>query len=160
MNKAHKLLLQEEDLKALTKQGEPQFTDTWFPYTSGEIGPYYIQSVVVEKDGIDYARAIDALCHLIKESVSLDFDAISGGESRDWDFSNPVAVALKKPHIKIYKDGKVLGSDIEGKRIVHVADLNNEGSSIRDLWYPTIEDNNGEMIHAFFYVDKRVSRGV
>ncbi len=151
--------LQKENLLRLVKHGEPKFTDKWFPYTSGEVGPYYIQSVVVEKNGQDYRDAIDSIANLIILTVGDEFDAISGGETRDWDFSNPVAYALGKPHVKLYKDAKPLGAEMKDKQIVHVADLQNEGSSIRDLWHPQITNNGGKLVHALFYVD-RLEHGV
>lgn len=157
LSQEYKLAMQKQGLLALVKQKEPKFTDTWFPYTSGQIGPYYVQSVVVENDGKDYAEAVESICRIIRAEVGVtEFDAIGGGESRDWDFSNPVAVALKKPHIKVYKDGKILGStDVKGKRVVWVADLNNEGSSIGKKWYPTINENDGKIVYTCFYVDRR-----
>ena len=119
INEERRLELQKQGLNALTKQGEPKFTETWFPYTSGEVGPYFIQSIVVEKDGEDYFNSINALCELIKGTIGLEnFDVIGGGETRDWDFSNPVAAFLKKPHVKVYKDGKTLGAEVEGKKVV------------------------------------------
>lgn len=153
--------LQEINLLNLLKTGAFQFVDEshpWFPYTSGQVGPYYVQSTTVEKDGEAYAVAIRSLVKLIR-SVFPAFDAISGGETRDWDFSNPVAVALKKPHLKIYKDGKNLGADIRGRSFLHVADLNNEGSSIRDYWKPIIEKNGGTLAGVVFFVD-RLEEGV
>lgn len=147
--------LQRQSLDDLVRFGQPQFTESWFPYTSGEVGPFYIQSIVVEQDGGAYRRAIDGLCELILTTLGAEgFDAISGGESRDWDFSNPVAVALEKPHIKIYKDGRLLGASPEGRRVVHVADLNNQGSSMRDVWAPVVRSAGGEIVHAFFFVDR------
>jgi len=147
--------LQRQGLDDLVRFGQPQFTDTWFPYTSGEVGPFYIQSIVVEQDGTAYRRSVDALCELIETTVGLNaFDAVSGGESRDWDFSNPVAATLRKPHVKIYKDGRLLGASPAGSRVVHVADLNNQGSSMRDVWAPVLRAAGGEIIHAFFFVDR------
>ncbi len=147
--------LQRGGLDDLVSFGQPTFTDSWFPYTSGEVGPFYIQSIVVEQDGGAYRRSIDALCELIEATVGLDrFDAVSGGESRDWDFSNPVAAALRKPHVKIYKDGRILGATPGGQRIVHVADLNNQGSSMRDVWAPVVRAAGGEIVHAVFFVDR------
>ncbi len=152
----HRLRLQVQGLRSLKKQSEPKFTNTWFPYTSGEVGPYYIQSIAIENDGWNYHDAIVSMCELIRGTINLhDFDAISGGESRDWDFSNPVAVQLHTPHTKIYKDGKAKGATvIEGMKYIHVADLNNEGSSMRDLWVPAIKAKRAEIIHAYFYVDR------
>jgi len=146
---------QEQFLKALTEQGEPRFTETWFPYTSGQVGPYYIESLAITRNGAAYHAAIDALCALIQQTADINsIDAISGGESRDWDFSNPVAYALGKPHVKIYKDKTTRGAEPTG-RIIHVADLNNEGSSMRDLWHPTITAAGGTIVAAYFFVDRR-----
>jgi len=142
MDESRKLELQKENILLLSEQGEPKFTDTFFPYASGQIGNYFIQSVAIENNGKSYFKAIDSLKELIEETVGIDnFDVISGGETRDWDFSNPVAVMMKKPHTKLYKHKKALGAEIEGKNYIHVADLNNEGSSIRDYWFPQIREN-------------------
>ncbi len=147
---------QETNLRNLLKTGAFQFVDDatpWFPYTSGQVGPYYFQSTTIEKDGAAYAVAIQALAELIRLDMGA-FDVISGGETRDWDFSNPVAVALQKPHLKLYKNGKILGADIAGKTVLHVADLNNEGSSLRDYWKPYIEKNGGHLSGFVSFVDR------
>ncbi len=148
--------MQETNLRNLLNTGAFRFVDErtpWFPYTSGQVGPYYVQSTTVEKDGLAYAMAIQSLVGLIQTEVGA-FDAISGGETRDWDFSNPVAIALHKPHLKMYKDGKVLGADIAGKTFLHVADLNNEGSSVRDYWKPIIEQGGGRLVGVVSFVDR------
>lgn len=148
--------LQKTNLLILVKHKEPRFTDKFFPYTSGQVGPYFIQSLVVADDGEDYHTAISSTAELAAGVTDGNFDAISGGESRDWDFSNPVAYALRKPHIKLYKDpakNPPLGI-IKGQRIVHGADLQNEGSSIRDSWSPQIVKGEGKLVHAVFYVDR------
>ena len=147
---------QATNLRNLLNTGAFRFVDQrtpWFPYTSGQVGPYYVQSITVEKEGEAYAMAIQSIVGLIQTEVGA-FDAISGGETRDWDFSNPVAIALRKPHLKMYKDGKVLGADIAGKTFLHVADLNNEGSSVRDYWKPIIEQGGGRMAGVVSFVDR------
>jgi hypothetical protein len=63
------------------------------------------------------------------------------------------------PHVMLYKDGKSVGTDIKGRQVVHVADLNNEGSSPRDLWVPAIKKAGGTINDIFFYVD-RMEEGV
>lgn len=151
-----RLQLQRENLVNLLRSGAFQFIDEktpWFPYTSGEIGPYYVQSIAVEKDGAAYVKAVDSLVNLIKTGFP-DCDLISGGETRDWDFSNPVAYALGKPHLKLYKNGKMLGADPAGKRVLHVADLNNEGSSVRDYWLPAVRKSGGDFAGVVFFVDR------
>jgi orotate phosphoribosyltransferase len=156
LDSARRRQLQKDNLLALLRNGAFQFADErrpWFPYTSGQIGPYYVQSIAVERDGAAYAAAVDAVVELIRAEFP-GADTISGGETRDWDFSNPAAVALRLPHVKLYKDGKTLGADIRGRRLLHVADLNNEGSSVRDFWKPIVEKNGGTLAGVVFYVDR------
>ena len=156
MNPDASISMQATNLRNLLNTGAFRFVDErtpWFPYTSGQVGPYYVQSTTVEKDGEAYATAIQSLVGLIQTEVGA-FDAISGGETRDWDFSNPVAIALRKPHLKMYKDGKILGADIAGKTFLHVADLNNEGSSVRDYWKPIIEQGGGRLAGVVSFVDR------
>jgi orotate phosphoribosyltransferase len=147
--------LQERNLNALVRNGGFQFTNTFFPYTSGQIGPYYVQSIAVENSGSDYQMACMGMTDLVHQGGGdWPFEVISGGESRDWDFSNVVAYILGMPHAKIYKNGKILGANLKGKRVAHVADLNNEGSSVRDLWVPAIREAGGRIEDIFFYVDR------
>ena len=152
--------LQEKHLGVLIKNDGFQFSETFFLYTSGEIGPYYVNSECVLKDGGDYTEAIKDLKNLIISKIPFDkvFDysnnVISGGESRDWIFSFPVAYQLNAPHLMIYKDGKMLGPSLKDKYVIHVADLNNEGSSPRDKWVPAIRNSGGKIEHIIFYVDR------
>jgi len=116
----------------------------------------------VQNDGADYVTAVKDMSSLVSGALASELlpkTVISGGETRDWIFSNPVAVALQRPHVMLYKDGKSVGADIKGKDIVHVADLNNEGSSPRDLWVPAIKKAGGTINDIFFYVD-RMEEGV
>ncbi|GEM_PF-1009667 len=155
---------QIRNLAALAKSpGGFQFTRTFFPYTSGEIGPYYVQSAAIMHDGEAYSMACHDLANMIKAYVGEEFKGmISGGESRDWCFSGPVAQILQRPHVMIYKTDetgqcKVVGASIKGQTVVHVADLNNEGTSPKDMWVPTIRSAGGKIEHIFFYVDRRES---
>ncbi|MDO9541897.1 MAG: hypothetical protein Q7J98_06195 [Kiritimatiellia bacterium] len=156
MTKKDKAGLQKTNLRNLIQTGAFRFIDEdppWFPYTSGQIGPYYVQSVCIEKDGAKYAQAVQSLVKLIRAEIGA-FDVISGGETRDWDFSNPVAAMMRKPHAKMYKDGRLLGAEVKGRKVLHVADLNNEGSSVRDYWKPIVERNKGAFIAVVSFVDR------
>lgn len=118
-----------------------------FWYTSGKIGPYFINTHFVygsEKEAtsllsfIDealsnkltlpekvfkkvlkqyeenevYHNVIESMKQYILENINiLDVDYISGGERRDWFFSNILAYLLDKPHISIYKDLSTVVSD-------------------------------------------------
>jgi orotate phosphoribosyltransferase len=158
--------MQKRNLDNLAKSpGGFQFTRTFFPYTSSEIGPYYVQSAAIMSNGPAYSMACKDMAELVKGTIGEDFKGvISGGESRDWCFSGNVAQILELPHTMIYKTDetgkcKVIGADMKGRNIVHVADLNNEGSSPRDMWVPTIRNTGGKIEHIFFYVD-RLESGV
>ena len=152
--------MQKRNLIALAQSpGGFQFTNTFFPYTSGEIGPYYVQSAGIMANGDAYRRACLDMSSLVVNVLGENFRAeggviLSGGESRDWIFSGPVASELSSPHTMIYKDGKVIGASMKDKRVAHVADLNNEGSSPRDLWVPAIKREGGNIEHIFFFTDR------
>ncbi len=153
--------MQKRNLSALAKSpGGFQFTRTFFPYTSGEIGPYYVQSAAIMADGQAYAQACTDMSVFVGRVCREEFvkgdqgTVISGGESRDWIFSGPVANMFYLSHTMIYKDGKVIGASMKDKRVVHVADLSNEGSSPRDLWVPAIKREGGKIEHIFFFVDR------
>jgi orotate phosphoribosyltransferase len=149
--------LPERNLDILVRNGGFRFTDTFFPFTSGQIGPYFVQSGVVQNKGEDFVKAVSDMWLMVKSVEDIGrrrFDVISGGESRDWIFSMPVAVLMQKPHDMIYKDGKVVGADMAGKNVAHISDLNNEGSSPRDLWVPAIVNARGRISDIFFYVDR------
>lgn len=156
--------VQTRNLLALAKSPDGfQFTNTFFPYTSGEIGSYYVQSGGILHDGKAYQQACRDIAHLVELTLGSkdrfgdlpDKEiVISGGESRDWMFSGPVAQILGLAYTKIYKDGKLVGANMKGKEVFHVADLNNEGSSPRDLWVPAIKKAGGRVNDIYFFVDR------
>lgn len=173
-----------------------------FWYTSGKIGPYFINTHFVygnEKDAVEllsfidealinketlpkkvfekvykqyqenetYKNVIEIMKKHIEESIDVSkIDYISGGERRDWFFSNILAYLLKKPHISIYKDLSTVVSDynfnvttklenIEGKKnVLHVADLITVASSYLRAWIPAIENLKGKMVASCVVVDR------
>jgi len=135
--------MQEIHLDLLSECGALKFPSPFATYTSGKIGTYYVHSENIMRNGVNYNRAITDL-GLIIDRREIKFDVISGGESRDWIFSLPLINHTKTPQIMIYKDGRMIGADVGGKRVLHVADLNNEGSSPRDIWVLAIRDAGGK----------------
>lgn len=172
-----------------------------FWYTSGKIGPYFINTHFVygsEKEATEllnfidtclsdknalpkkvfervfkqyqeneiYRNVIDHMKNAIEENIDLsEIDYISGGERRDWFFSNVIAHLLRKPHISIYKDLQAVVSDtnfettkiisnIKGAKVLHIADLYNTASSYLRAWIPAIETLNGKMTWSFVVVDR------
>ena len=172
-----------------------------FWYTSGKIGPYFINTHFIygnEDDAksllsfIDeqlsdkmalpknvfekvlnqyqtneiYKNVIDTMIDSIKSNIDIDeIDYVSGGERRDWFFSNIVAHLLDKPHISIYKDLSAVVSDsnfettskldnINNKKVLHVADLVTVASSYIRAWIPAIENLGGKMCWSCVVVDR------
>ncbi len=156
MSKRMNLDMQERALKSLVDNSGFQFTNTFFPYTSGQIGPYFVQSADVMKNGESFRKAIEDMSTATSylDSNNVDDLIISGGETRDWIFSNPVGSELCLPTVMLYKDGKTVGADMKDKKVFHIADLNNEGSSPRDYWIPIIRKAGGKIDKILFYVDR------
>ena len=174
-----------------------------FWYTSGKLGPYFINVDYLygsQKDSEDllkiiddllansdkedlpgklyeillnhyetneiFKTTIDKLVEYIENNFQLDLiDYISGGERRDWYFSILVANFLGKPHITIYKDltSVISNSDfsetkesynIEGKNVLHIADLITVASSYLRAWIPAIENLGGKILWSCVVVDR------
>ena len=172
-----------------------------FWYTSGKIGPYYINTHFLygsEQDAVDllkfidsekeiketlpkkvfektfkhynenkiYKNVIDEMLNFIKNNIDVnEIDYISGGERRDWFFSNIIANKLNKPHITIYKDLHMIVNDcnfekefeqskVEDSKVLHIADLITEASSYIRAWIPAIESLGAKIYWSTVVVDR------
>lgn len=172
-----------------------------FWYTSGKIGPYFINTHFVygnEKDAVEllsfideclvdklnlpekvfervlkqyqtneiYKNVIDTMIKYIEENINVEeIDYVSGGERRDWFFSNIIAYLLNKPHLSIYKDLSVVVSDsnfkttesinsLDGKKVLHVADLITVASSYIRAWIPAIKNLGSQICWSCVVVDR------
>ncbi len=174
-----------------------------FWYTSGKIGPYFINadylfgseedsksllsfidnelanedkknipSHIFSKTFLHYNKCaiykfvIDSMVEYIKENINVDeIDYISGGERRDWYFSNIIAYFLGKPHVTIYKDLSTVVSNsdfsendyatsIPNKKFLHIADLLNKASSFTRAWIPAIQNLGSNIVWSAFAVDR------
>lgn len=172
-----------------------------FWYTSGKIGPYFINTHFVygnEKDAIEllsfidycladkltlpsnifakvlkqyqnneiYKNVIDTMLQYIKDNIDIsEIDYVSGGERRDWFFSNMIAHLLNKPHLSIFKDLSVVVSDsnfenseaiscLNGKKVLHVADLITVASSYMRAWIPAIKALGSTICWSCVVVDR------
>ena len=97
-----------------------------------------------------YKDVINQMEDFITKNINLDeVDYISGGERRDWFFSNMIAFLLDKPHITLFKDLEAYVSDskfmetskaeqLDGKKVLHIADLVTVASSYIKMGIPTI----------------------
>ncbi len=177
-----------------------------FWYTSGKIGPYFINTHFVygnEKDAVEllsfiddalsskstlpkrvfdktlkqyqeneiYKNVIDAMIVSIKNTVDLSkIDYVSGGERRDWFFSNMIAYLIEKPHISIFKDlstvintfdfnSDISDSDLNSANVLHIADLITVASSYIRAWIPAIENLGAKITHSCVVVDRMQGGG-
>ena len=174
-----------------------------FWYTSGKVGPYFVNTHFLygseqdanellnfinvqleseEKTNIPsnifqkvleqynnnniFKEVVDALKEYIKNNIDVNsIDYVSGGERRDWYFSNIIAYLLNKPHITIYKDLTTVVSDyefkgstkidkLENKKVLHVADLLNQSSSYTRAWVPAIQNLGSAIVWSVVVVDR------
>lgn len=172
-----------------------------FWYTSGKIGPYFINThflygseesaveflnfIDLEKDkklelpkkifdktlaqynsNSIYKEVIDEMISFIKSHINVnEIDYVSGGERRDWFFSNIVAYLLEKPHISVFKDlssvvstsnfeSTEVKSNLQGKKVLHVADLVTAASSYVRAWIPAVQSLGAEIVWSTVVVDR------
>ena len=172
-----------------------------FWYTSGKIGPYFINTHFIygnERDAVEllsfidaslsdkltlpkkvfekvlkqyqtneiYKNVIDTMKSYIEENIDVsEIDYISGGERRDWFFSNMISYLLNKPHLSIYKDLSVVESDskfeishpidcLKDKKVLHVADLITVASSYIRAWIPAIRSLGSNICWSCVVVDR------
>lgn len=174
--------------------------DKPFWYTSGTIGPYYINThflygseekaselldfINKSKDQVCtfpkeltkhlwnnycndkiYKELIDNMIVFIKDNIDVsEIDFISGGERRDWFFSYLIAKVLDKPHLTIYKNLDIYEffknqvkemDNLDGKKILHIADLVTEASSYERAWIPATRNINGHIKWSVVVVDRK-----
>lgn len=111
----------------------------------------------------------DTICQMkeyIEKNIGVDtFEYISGGERRDWFFSIIIAYLLNKPHLTIFKDMTAILSnpdfsntteitDLNGAKVLHLADLITTASSYIKMWVPIINNLNGKMEHTLVIIDR------
>ena len=114
-----------------------------------------------------YKDVINTMKNYIEENIGVTkIDYISGGERRDWFFSNMIAYLLKKPHISIFKDLNTVVSDynfensitsktdLEGKNVLHIADLITVASSYMRAWIPAIQNLGASIKWSCSVVDR------
>ncbi len=119
-----------------------------------------------EKNSI-FKYTIDTMIKAITDNVNVEeIDYISGGERRDWYFSNMIAYLLKKPHLTLFKDMEAFVSpydfsstekitNIEGKTVLNASDLVTAASNYVRSWIPAIKNLNGKLLWTCYVVDRK-----
>jgi len=113
-----------------------------------------------------FKTTIDSLKDLILANVDLKvIDYVSGGERRDWYFSMMIAYLLGLLHITLFKDQSAVVSTcdfeectaverLEGKKVLHVADLLTKASSYVNYWSPAIKKLGSDIYWSAVVVDR------
>ena len=103
----------------------------------------------------------------ISDNVNMEeIDYISGGERRDWYFSNMIAYLLKKPHLTLFKDMEAFVSpydfsstekitNLEGKTVLNASDLVTAASNYVRSWIPAVKNLNGKLLWTCYVVDRK-----
>lgn len=128
---------------------------------------------VFEKVKIQYENneifkyTIDTMIKAITDNVNVaEIDYISGGERRDWYFSNMIAYLLKKPHLTLFKDMEAFVSpydfsstekitDLTGKKVLNASDLVTAASNYVRSWIPAVRNLNGNLAWTCYVVDRK-----
>lgn len=113
-----------------------------------------------------YKTTIDYLKMTIEQNIDMNqVDYVSGGERRDWYFSIMIAYLFGLPHITLFKDQTAVVSTcdfeectevtkLEGKKVLHVADLLTKASSYVNYWAPAIQKLGSDIFWSAVVVDR------
>ena len=115
-----------------------------------------------------FKYTIDTMVKAIEDNVDVnEIDYISGGERRDWYFSNMIAYLLKKPHLTLFKDMEAFESpydfsstakkisDLSGKKVLNASDLVTAASNYVRSWIPAVRNLNGNLAWTCYVVDRK-----
>lgn len=114
-----------------------------------------------------FKYTIDTMVNAITDNVNIsEIDYISGGERRDWYFSNMIAYLLKKPHLTLFKDLEAFEStydfsttekvtNIQGKTVLNASDLVTVASNYVRSWIPAVKNLNGKLLWTCYVVDRK-----
>ena len=114
-----------------------------------------------------FKYTIDTMVKAITDNVNInEIDYISGGERRDWYFSNMIAYLLKKPHLTLFKDMEAFESpydfsstkkvtDLTGKKVLNASDLVTAASNYVRYWIPAIKKLHGKLSWTCYIVDRK-----
>ena len=164
----------------------PYFVNTHFLYGDEESATEflaYIDTLLVDRINLPkkvfdkvrvqyenneiFKYTIDTMVQSIKDNIDVnEIDYISGGERRDWYFSNMIAYLLKKPHLTLFKDMEAFVSpydfsstekitDLTGKKVLNASDLVTAASNYVRSWIPAIRNLNGNLAWTCYVVDRK-----
>lgn len=113
-----------------------------------------------------FKTTIDSLKEMIEQNIDIKvIDYVSGGERRDWYFSMMISYLFGLPHITLFKDQSAVVSTcdfeectevekLEGKKVLHIADLLTKASSYINYWTPAIKKLGSDIYWSAVVVDR------
>ncbi len=141
---------QQKHLDDLAGSGTFSFPETFsYSSSSGKIFPFGID---ISKS---YRKSIQDITSKIQKTF--EFDVIVSCENKGDCFSRVIGPWLDKDDAVI-KGNQIKGADLTDKRVLFMGDIIYTGYSMVNSWIPTIENNNGKIIGAYFYINEKEGR--
>ena len=159
MTENKKMKIAQESAKILLDTKSVLFnTQDPFKYTSGNLGPVYVDCRHLISFVTARQKLMDFAVELLNEETNIEnLDYIAGGETAGIPYAAFIAERLGKPMLYIRKEPKGFGrmSQIEGHfeegsspNIILVEDVQNYGSS-KPLFINAIRDAGAKIEHFF-----------
>lgn len=128
-----------------------------FVYTSGKIGPTYVDCRRLIAFPKERSILMDYAASMLKEKIGLDkIDYVAGGETAGIPYAAFIADRLEKPMLYVRKKPKGFGRmsqiegcmDEDGKSAILVEDLQTDGGS-KKIFVDALRDAGAKVDHAF-----------
>ena len=128
-----------------------------FVYTSGKIGPVYVDIRRLIAFPKERATLMNFAANMLKKNIGLgSIDYVAGGETAGIPYAAFIAERLEKPMLYIRKKPKGFGRmnqiegcmDEEGKNVVLIEDLQTDGGS-KKVFVDAVRQAGGKIEHAF-----------
>ena len=128
-----------------------------FVYTSGKIGPVYVDIRRLIAFPKERATLMNFAANMLKKEIGIsNIDFLAGGETAGIPYAAFIAERLEKPMLYVRKKPKGFGRmaqiegcmDEEGKNVVLIEDLQTDGGSKR-VFVDALRAANAKVEHAF-----------
>lgn len=128
-----------------------------FVYTSGKIGPVYVDIRRLIAFPKERATLMNFAANMLKKEIGIsNIDFVAGGETAGIPYAAFIAERLEKPMLYVRKKPKGFGRmaqiegcmDEEGKNVVLIEDLQTDGGS-KKIFVDALRAANANIEHAF-----------
>ncbi len=128
-----------------------------FVYTSGKIGPTYVDCRRLIAFPKERATLMNFAANMLKKEIGIsNIDYVAGGETAGIPYAAFIAERLEKPMLYVRKKPKGFGRmsqiegcmDDEGKNVVLIEDLQTDGGS-KKVFVDAIRQAGANIAHAF-----------